>query len=435
MLKRKALRAMEEWRRLKTGGQALLVTGARQVGKTYLIRQFGKAHYKNLAQVNLYDNTEARQAIGTATSSRELFLRLSAYVDGALVPGETLIFIDEVQECPNVVTAIKFLLERDDFDYVLSGSMLGVELQCVRSLPVGYLSTIEMFPLDFQEFCWAVGVPDAAWDEARAAFAASRPVDEFIHGRLLQAFHEYLMVGGMPAAVDAFAASANLQQVRARQKEIVEWYREDIAKYAGERSLVIKRIFDLLPSELNSQNKRFVAKSIEGKASIERYENDFLWLVDANVALPSYNVAEPRCPLVVSMSLKLFKLFMNDVGLLTYLCGMQTMRDLAAGRTDIMYGALYENVVAQQLAAHGMPLYYLKNERIGEVDFLLPWQNDSVMPIEVNSGKTYKRHSALSRLLKVENYQISEAIVLCEGNVQRDGQIIYLPVYMAAFFE
>lgn len=435
MLKRKAMAAMEEWLELKTANQALLVTGARQVGKTYLIRQFGKAHYKNVAQVNLYENAEARQALGTATSSRELFLRLSVYVDGSLVPGETLVFIDEVQECPNVVTAIKFLLERDDYDYVLSGSMLGVELRCVQSLPVGYLSTIEMFPLDFEEFCWAVGVPDGAWAEAREAFSAVRPVDEFIHKRMSQAFHEYLMVGGMPAAVDAFAASANLQQVRARQKEIVEWYREDIAKYAGERSLVIKRIFDLLPAELNSQNKRFVAKSIEGKASIERYENDFLRLVDANVALPSYNVAEPRCPLAVSMSLRLFKLFMNDVGLLTYLCGMQTMRDLAANRTDIMYGALYENAVAQQLAAHGLSLYYFKNERIGEVDFVLPWRDDAVMPIEVKSGKTYKRHSALSKLLSMENYQISEAIVLCKGNVQRDGQIISLPVYMAAFLE
>ncbi len=433
MLKRKALEAMEEWLRLKTAKQALLVTGARQVGKTYLIRSFGYAHYAHVAEVNLFENDEARLAIGSATSSRELFVRLSAYVEEPLVPGKTLVFIDEVQECPNVITAIKFLLEREDFDYVLSGSMLGVELKCVRSLPVGYLSTIKMYPLDFEEFCWANGLAENVITEARDAYREKRSVDEFVNKRLIQVFHEYLLVGGMPAAVDAFAKSANLQQVRARQEEIVEWYREDIAKYADERALVVKRIFDVIPSELNNQNKRFVAKSIEGKASIERYENDFLWLADANVGLPSYNVAEPRAPLAISASMRLFKLFLCDVGLLTCLCGMQTVRDMVAGRTDIMYGALYENAVAQEFAAHGLPLYYFKNENRGEVDFVLPWLEEKVMPVEVKSGKTYKRHSALTKLFKMENYAIDEAIVLYEGNVERDGKVLYLPVYFAGF--
>lgn len=424
---------LEDWLRLKTSKQALLVTGARQVGKTYLIREFAKRHYENLAEVNLFENEEAKMALGSATSSRELFLRLSAYVEGDLRPGSTLVFIDEVQECPNVVTMIKFLLEREGFDYVLSGSMLGIELKCVRSLPVGYLSTVNMFPLDFEEFCWACDVGDGVIDEARGAYIERRPVDEFVNRRLLDVFHEYLMVGGMPAAVEAFSRTANMQGVRARQKEIVEWYREDIAKYAGDRALVVKRIFDLIPHELSSQNKRFVAKSIEGKASIERYENDFLWLVDANVGLAAYNVSEPRAPLAISMSAKLFKLFLCDVGLLTYQCGMQVVRDMAAGRTDIMYGALYENAVAQELTAHEVPLFYYKNERIGEVDFVLPWALDSVLPVEVKSGKTYKRHSALTKLLKVENYGIDSALVLYEGNVQVDGPVTYLPIYMAMF--
>ena len=433
MLKRKAMELLENWLRLKTAKQALLVTGARQVGKTYLIREFAKRHYENLAEVNLFENEEAKAALGSATSSRELFLRLSAYVEGELRPGSTLVFIDEVQECPNVVTMIKFLLEREDFDYVLSGSMLGVELKCVRSLPVGYLSTVNMFPLDFEEFCWACDIAEDVLGEARDAYIERRPVDDFVNRRLLSAFHEYLMVGGMPAAVEAFSRTANMQEVRARQKEIVEWYREDIAKYAGDSTLVVKCIFDLIPHELSSQNKRFVAKSIEGKASIERYENDFLWLVDANVGLASYNVSEPRAPLAISMSTKLFKLFLCDVGLLTYQCGMQVVRDMAAGRTDIMYGALYENAVAQELAAHEVPLFYYKNERVGEVDFVLPWALDSVMPVEVKSGKTYKRHSALTKLLKVENYGIDRALVLYEGNVQVDGPVAYLPIYMAMF--
>lgn len=433
MLKRKAMGLLEDWLRLKTSKQALLVTGARQVGKTYLIREFAKRHYENLAEVNLFENEEAKVALGSATSSRELFLRLSAYVEGELRPGSTLVFIDEVQECPNVVTMIKFLLEREDFDYVLSGSMLGVELKCVRSLPVGYLSTVNMFPLDFEEFCWACDIAEDVIGEAHDAYIERRPVDEFVNRRLLSAFHEYLMVGGMPAVVEAFSCTANMQEVRARQKEIAEWYREDIAKYAGDRALVVKRIFDLIPHELSAQNKRFVAKSIEGKASIERYEKDFLWLVDANVALASYNASEPCAPLAISMSTKLFKMFLCDVGLLTYQCGIQVVRDMAAGRTDIMYGALYENAVAQELAAHEVPLFYYKNERIGEVDFVLPWALDSVLPVEVKSGKTYKRHSALTKLLKVENYGIDRALVLYEGNVQVDGPVTYLPIYMAMF--
>lgn len=433
MLKRKAILLMEEWLHLKDSHGALLVTGARQVGKTYLIRAFGRAHYTHIAEVNLFENEEARLAIGSATSSRELFMRLSAYVSEPLIPEKTLVFIDEIQECPNVLTAIKFLLEREDFDYVLSGSMLGVELKCVRSLPVGYLSTIKMYPLDFEEFCWANNLPDNVIAEARSAYFEKRPVDKFINKRLSQLFHEYLLVGGMPKAVNAFVKTSNLQEVRARQNEIIEWYREDIAKYAGNRALIVKRVFDIIPNELNSQNKRFVAKSIEGKASIERYENDFIWLTDANVGLSSYNVTEPRAPLAVSVNTKLFKLFLCDVGLLTCICGMQTVRDIAAGRTDIMYGALYENVVAQEFTAHKLPLYYFKNENIGEIDFVLPWDNDKVMPIEVKSGKTYKRHSALNKLLNVENYTIDEAVVLYEGNVEKCSKVLYLPVYFASF--
>lgn len=435
MLKRKAMVDLENWHSLKGSHQALLVTGARQVGKTYLIRAFANEHYDHLAEVNLLEDTEACKALGSVTSARELFLRLSAYVKGELIAGSTLVFIDEIQECPDVITMIKFLLEREGFDYVLSGSMLGVELKCVRSLPVGYLSTVNMYPLDFEEFCWGCGLPENVFDEAREAYRQSRPVDEFVHNKLMELFHEYLLVGGMPAAVDAFTSSQNLQAVRARQKEIVDWYREDIAKYAGENALQVKRIFDLIPYELSNQNKRFIAKSIEGKASIERYNNDFLWLADANVGLASYNVTEPRPPLMVPTNLKLFKLFLCDVGLLTYMYGMETVRDMTSGRTDIHYGALYENVVAQELVCHGLPLYYFKNERIGEVDFVLPWRHESVMPVEVKSGKTYKRHSALNKLLNVENYGIDSAIVLYEGNVRIEGKISYLPVYFASFLD
>lgn len=434
MLLRKAITLMERWYAHKTGKQALLVTGARQVGKTYLIREFARANYEHVAEINLYENSDACAALGSASSSRELFLRLSAFVDENLVSGKTLIFIDEVQECPNVVTMIKFLLERTEFDYVLSGSMLGVELKSVKSLPVGYLSTIQMYPMDFEEFCWAKGINGNILEEAHDAFVARREVDPFVHKLLLDTFHEYLYVGGMPAAVDAFVATGNLQTVRFRQGEIYDWYREDIAKYAGDRSLVVKKIFDTLPSELNNQNKRFKLNSLDPKARLERFENDFLWLVDANVALVAYSAAEPRMPFSASVSSKLFKLFMCDVGLLTYAYGMQTVRDMLSGRTDVKYGALYENVVAQELFTRRVnthaPLYYFKSNKFGELDFLMADKNDRALPLEVKSGKSYKRHVALNNVLNTSNFDIAQAYVLCEENVSVQDKIVYLPIYM-----
>jgi hypothetical protein len=242
----------------------------------------------------------------------------------------------------------------------------------------------------------------------------------------------------MPAAVDAFVATSNLQTVRDRQGAIYEWYREDIAKYAGSQALVVKKIFDTLPAELNNQNKRFKISALEPKARLARYENDFIWLVDANVAIASYRATEPRAPLAASASSRMFKLFMCDVGLLTYAYGLETVRDMAAGRTDVKYGALYENAVAQELYSRRQnrhaPLYYFKSDRVGELDFLTTDRQDRVVPLEVKSGKSYKRHSALNNVLATENYDIQQAIVLCEDNVSTEGSVAYLPIYMAMFF-
>lgn len=432
MLKRKAMAQMEDWLANRTH-QALLVTGARQVGKTYLVREFARTHWENVAEINFYENTDARDAVSTASNARELFLRLSAFSPCPLVPGKTVLFLDEVQEVKEVATAIKFLMERGDFDYILSGSMLGVELKDIRSNPVGFLSTITMYPLDFEEFCWGNGVSEDVLEEARHAFKERRPVDPFVDGRLSSLLHRYLICGGMPDAVNAFAGTDNVSAVRVPQEAIATQYRHDISKYAERsRSLVIKRIFDLMPSEISRQNKRFVVKDITGDSHVDRYLNDFLWLADANVALPTYNVTEPRYPLRTSLESKKFKLFMSDVGLLTYLCGMDVVRDLAADRPDVNYGAIYENFVAQELAAHGHDLLYYSSRGTGELDFLLQ-DGDRVVPVEVKSGKDYQRHSALNNALKTPNWGIEHAIVLHEGNVERALGIDYLPAYMAMF--
>lgn len=433
MLKRKALSQFEDWFRYRTK-QALLVTGARQVGKTYLVREFVRAHWDNVVEINLYENSAAAEALSSASNSRELFMRLSAFADVPMVPGKTVVFLDEVQECKEAVTAIKFLMERQDFDYVLSGSMLGVELKGLTSAPVGYLSTVKMYPLDFEEFAWANGVPSDVLEEVRRCFKEMVPVDDFVHRRMSDLFHRYLICGGMPDPVQAFAQSDNVSQVRLLQEAIVGQYRFDISKYAGERARVVRRIFDLMPSEISRQDKRFVVRDVEGDSHFDRYDNDFMWLCDANVALPVYNVTEPRYPLMTNLESAKFKLFSSDVGILTYQCGMDVVRDVLSDRSDINFGALYENAVAQELACHGFDLAYFKNRTIGELDFVVQTRN-RVVPIEVKSGKGYKRHSALSKALETENYGIERAIVLHEGNVEQDGAVLYLPTYMMMCLE
>lgn len=426
---------MESWKKNKTH-QALLVTGARQVGKTFLIRDFGRRHYANFVEINFLENTAARTALAGAHDSADLFARLSVFANAPLVPQETLVFLDEIQECPEVITAIKFLVERGDFDYILSGSLLGVELKNVRSAPVGFMSTLKMYPLDFEEYCWANSVPETAFDTLRFRFQQKAPVPDYLHDRLERLYHEYIVCGGMPDAVQAYVSNHNLQQVRLVQEGIVDLYRTDISKYAPPSDArTIKRIYDLIPSELNQQNKRFKLNAIEGTSRLERYENDFLWLTDALVAIPVYNVEEPRYPLMLSLVSKLFKLFSSDVGLLTYQCGMDVVRDIYSDRRDINYGALYENAVAQELVAHGLTPYYFKNKQLGELDFVVEWPPSHVLPIEVKSGKSYKRHNALSNVLEVPNYSIDQAAVFYEGNVERDGKVTYYPIYMAGCLE
>ena len=435
MLRRKAWDAMLAWKG-REAKRALLVDGARQVGKTYLVREFARQQYAHFAELNFLENTTAARAVSSATSADEAFTRISAFANGRMVPGETLVFLDEVQECTEVRTAVKFLVERfGEFDWVLSGSLLGVDLKNVRSVPVGYMDSLTMYPLDFEEFCWAMGLSEQVIDTARRAFETNSPIDEFVHERLLGLFHEYLVIGGMPAAVDTYVREHNLQAVRDLQRNIIARYREDISKYAGQRAVSVRRIFDLVPSELSQQNKRFVLSDAVGKSSYDRHENDFLWLADAGVALPTYNVSEPRPPLALSRKSSLFKLFASDVGLLACACGMDVTREVLAGRRDVLYGAIYENAVAQELACHGFPLYYFKSKSAGELDFVVEHPPMTVLPIEVKSGKTYKRHSALSRALETENYAMEQGLVLCEGNVERAGKVTYAPVYCSAFLK
>lgn len=433
MLERRIEHEIKDY--LKSGSkEALLITGARQVGKTYIIRKCAKEIYDNVVEINFIENSQARKLFENASDSKDILLRLSAITDVEMIPGKTLIFFDEVQECPEIVTAIKFLAEDRKYRYILSGSLLGVELKDIRSVPVGYLSILEMYPLDFFEFCKANKVTASVFENLKTCYNETKPVDTLIHEKMMDLFRLYLIVGGMPAAVEAYINTNNLKEVLRIQQNIIQLYYKDIAKYDKENKLYLNEIFALIPSELNNKNKRFIMKNLNENFRFSRYENSFIWLKEAGVALPTYCVREPEIPLMLSKSTNLFKLFLSDVGLLAsmYVDGLQLK--ILNKEKDVNFGAVYENAAAQELKAHGFELYYFNSKKQGELDFVIEYRGN-VLPLEIKSGKAYTRHNALDSVLGDEKYAIPQAMVFCNENVSVNGKVEYLPIYMIGFLE
>lgn len=419
-------------RHYATTNKALLLTGARQTGKTYAIRRYARQAGLQLVEMNFVLQPETRNIPRGAANVQELLLRISAFANKPLMPGKTLIFFDEIQDYPDIMTWVKALVDEGRFQYALSGSLLGLELQNIRSVPVGYMDEYQMYPLDFEEFIRNIGVTDEVIASVREAWEQQKPVDAYIHEKLMRLFNLYLIVGGMPAAVQKYVDTNDLQHVIREQQAILALYKKDIAKYDPDNKLYINDIFELIPSELNAKNKRFILKNLNEHIKFSRHENSFVWLRDADMALPTYNVEEPRVPLKLNELRNLFKLFQNDVGLLAsqYAGGIQLQ--ILQGDVCINNGAIYENAVAQELHAHGWKLRYFNSKKQGEVDFLLE-QDSEIIPLEVKSGKDYQRHVALNNLLTNAEYHINRAIVLSNENVSVTGNVLYAPIYMTMF--
>ncbi|MBW3079163.1 ATP-binding protein [Bifidobacterium simiiventris] len=430
-MKRKAYDRIKFWKDHKTK-QALLVTGARQVGKTFIIEEFGRNEYEHMVEFNLVLDDNARRSFSQATSPDDLLFRISVASNVPLVPGRTLVFLDEIQQCPQIVTFIKGLVDKGDYDYILSGSLLGVELEDVRSLPVGYLDEFAMYPLDFEEFCWANGLVESAFDVVRNSFANLSEIPDFIHDRLTDLFHRYLLVGGMPAAVAAFAANGVIDPVRAVQSNIRAYYEHDIKQYAPKANrLTIQEIYRLIPGELQSQNRRFQVSSITDIKRFSQIEDEFLWLTNANVALPAFNVAAPIAPLRINADRRVMKLFYSDVGLLVSAYGKKSALGILEGNAAMNMGGVYENVAAQELVAHGFThLYYLTKKGVGELDFLVETNDGDVLALEIKSGAYFRSHAALDKAMATPGYGIDRAYVFAETNVFTEGNVIYLPMYM-----
>ena len=419
---------IEEW--LKRSDKALLVTGARQIGKTWLIREeIAKSGYRKF-EVNFIDQPDLVDYLNVKMSANEFLVKLKMIMPEDCKPQETVVFFDEIQKCPEIVTKIKFLVEEGSFKYVMSGSLLGVELKGITSVPVGYLTVLRMYPMDFEEFMIANSVSKTTLEMLKAKFETCQPVDEFIHQKLLSLFFIYLIVGGMPDAVKIYIATKDIREVDKVQRDIVALYKEDFSQHEREdKKLKLISIYDIIPAELNKQNKKFVFTMLNKELKFDRYENSFLWLKDAGVALPVYNVEAPVIPLKASKSSNVFRLFSNDTGLLTSAYPAETKLELINKNSEVNNGAHFENAVAQQLTANGLEPYFCKKKNIGELDVLVE-MDGKVVPIEVKSGKAYKAHKSLDNFMKISDYHIEKAYVLSVANMEQEGSVVYLPIYM-----
>ena len=417
----------------KISKTALLIEGARQIGKTFSIRQFGKK-FKTYIEINFIEQPEAIYLFKDLSNTKDLLARLSLFTKQKLIKRDTLIFFDEVQICPEIITYIKFLVDEGSYNYILSGSLLGIEINALRSVPVGYLTIKRMFPLTFREFALNLGLNSSILENLETSFKEKKPVDDFIHKKMMELFRVYLVVGGMPAAVNRYIETNNLNEVIDIQNQIVNLYKKDITQYDKNNKLAIAQIFELIAPQLNSQNKRFIIKDIKSGVKFDRYENSFLWLKDAGFALPVYNVETPKIPLKLSKSRSLFKLFMSDVGLLASEYSQGIQLKIISGDDKLNYGAIFENYIAQELTACEHDLYYYNNKKRGELDFLIEYDGE-VLPIEVKSGKDYKVHRALSNIMDCGEFNLNRALIFNNSNLKVEGKLTYAPIYMAMFLK
>ncbi len=431
MLKRKIEAEITSW--INNDKKALLIDGARQVGKTFVIRKVLEKLNCDYIEFNLIKSPGLVDLLEKSETVDDMVTNLSLFTDKQFIKGKTFIFIDEIQEFKEITTKVKFWVDEGSFRYVFSGSLLGVELKNISSAPVGYLKTLTMYPMDFEEFLQIYSFNDSLKNSLRQCFEERKPVNDTVHDRMMQIYNTYLTVGGMPAAVQKFSETKNLEDVMNEHADIIVQYKKDFTRYEKEeKRIYLTRIYDLIPAELNKQNKRFVFADLKKGLRYERGEEDFLWLSNAGVALPVYNITEPVIPLTINQSSSLFKLFLSDVGMLTSIYGKGTKQQLLSDNKEINFGAMYENAVAQELQAHGLTLYYYNNKRFGELDFVTEYKG-RVLPIEVKSGKDYKKHSALSNVMSISNYSVDEAFIFTNYNVEVDGNLIYYPIYMTMF--
>lgn len=441
MLYRKITSYLEEY--LKSDVDTILILeGARQVGKSFSIREVGNRLYPNYVEINFVEDDEGRQLFKNIHKKEDFYLTLSMIAGDKLsTRDDTLVFLDEIQHYPQFLTMLKFLREDGRYRYIASGSLLGITLHDTTSIPVGSIMRKEMFPLDFEEFLIANGFGTEAIDSLRQSFMNCQSLTQEHHSHVLDLFHRYLLVGGLPDAVNAYLNTHNIVRVREVQDAIRNLYADDASKYEKEHSkkLLIRRIYEMIPSQMENKKKRIVAQKIRGKVGdrFTQYQEEFEYLVSSGITLAVHAISNPHFPLSESLQKNLLKLYLNDVGLLTGLLYHNNIRPVLDDVRSINLGSVYESVVAQELRAHGHKLFYYDNRKQGEVDYLIDDHTAmSAHPIEVKSGKDYTIHSALNNLLMAPDYNIQSATVFSnEREIYQKGKITYMPVYFVMFME
>lgn len=438
MLYRKIERTIEQ--HLMSGSnKILLVDGARQIGKTYIIRYVGNKLFENYIEINMIEDSLGNRLFEKVRTVEDFYLQVSMLAGDKMQKKEnTLIFIDEIQAYPHLLTLLKFLSQDNRFTYIASGSLLGVTLSQTTSIPMGSIQKIQMYPLDFEEFLYANGMNEFVISTLRNKFNHLEKLDESMHNKMMDLFKKYLLVGGMPDAINTYLSEKNIVSVRNIQAEIHEYYASDASKYSVENKLKISRIYDLIPSNMENKKKRVVVKNIEGKRgkTFNDYQEEFEYLVSAGIALNVQAISNPKFPLIESASKNLIKLYLNDVGILTGILYGNNINAILDDQKSINLGSVYETIVASELKAHGKKLYYYDNRNKGEVDFLIDdYDSLSVVPIEVKSGKDYTVHSALNNFVNNNDYHIQKGYVVSnERTIRQKGKIIYLPIYYTMFF-
>lgn len=439
MLYRKIESLIEE--HLKSDSpKVLLIDGARQVGKTYIVRHAGKKLFENFIEINMVEDLLGDGLFANTKTVEDFYLQVSMLHGSKMKEKEnTLIFIDEIQAYPHLLTLLKFLVQDNKFTYIASGSLLGVTLSQTTSIPMGSIRKVRMFPLDFEEFLYANGMNELVISSMRKKFERLEALEESMHNKMMELFRKFLLVGGLPDAVNSYLEEKNIQSVREIQSEIRDYYAADASKYDEEKKLKIRRIYDLIPSNMENKKKRIIAQSIENKRgkTFHDYEDEFEYLISAGIALSVQAISTPVFPLIESTGKNLLKLYLNDVGILTGILYGNNIRAILDDTRSINMGAVYETVVASELIAHGHKLFYYDNRSKGEVDYLIDdYDSLSAVPIEVKSGKDYTVHSALNAFVQNEDYHIQKAFVVSnEREVIQKGKIIYIPIYYIMFFD
>ena len=431
MLKRKIYDKLVEWKKTKKN-ECLLIKGARQIGKTYIIREFGEKQYKSFVEINFVTNPEYKQIFDEALDAQTIYKKISLLVPNVkFVEKSTLIFFDEIQDCPNARTALKFLAIDNKYDVIASGSLIGIHYKEITSIPVGYERQMEMYSLDFEEYLWAIGKSEQAIKYLKEYFVSREKIPTAINDEYLSLLREYAAVGGMPEVVNEFIKTNSFQAANAVQTKILQSYKDDINKYAS--SVDRQKIADCynsIPRQLAKEYKKFQYKTVDKEGSAKKYESSLEWLIDAGMIKKCTNVSLPQIPLVAYEKAEQFKVYVTDIGLLTNMYGFTTQSMIVSNKlVGPAKGGIYENLIFDILTKLGCKLYYYKNERnTQEIEFLIE-QNENVVPIEVKSGNG----ASVSLNTFIDEFKPDVAYKLVMGNTGVVGTKVTLPLYLALF--